>query len=227
MIDLYIDLDDTIFDFSRDFLSFVNESMKRDFKLPTKLEEWSSLQAFGLTTQMMGEYLKLYGKLGRVEIQPTMPGAEDFLDFIQSEDYVFPAPHFITVRSADVYIQTLRRLRLLYEGIGCFYPTSRFHLHMSYNKHQLKWKTIKELNNSAGQGIFIDDNPFYINDVVRECPGVITFWMNSLNLDTSLCGPHYTVTSLVQVSNIIQAYSLDFKSILSHSIRPGIQEELI
>ena len=227
MINLYIDLDDVVFDFKTSFLNFVNESMDREFNIPTNMDSWSIEKAYGVSEKLFNHFLLLYGEYGRFETQKFMPGASKMMGhFHLNPNDKFNIPHFITSREPEAYIQTLRQLNDIYHSWLAGSPTNCYHLYMANHKRELKYNIIRELNRINKQGIFIEDNPDYVNDVVKYCPGVVIFWFNYYHYNKSLCEPHYSVSSWDEIYGMLSNKSLSFDTLLRYSKHPGVQLEI-
>jgi len=84
---------------------------------------------------------------------------------------------------------------------------------------------INELSRFVPQGVFIDDCPAYINDVVEHCPGILTIWMNTLNIASDNCHPHYEVKNWTEVNAMLFGTD-DFEDLMANSAHPGIQQRL-
>ena len=177
MINLYLDLDDTTFDFSRDFVKFANERYgKEKYVIPDKPEEYSAPAVFGMTQEELRAILVHYVEQFKFATQPLLPGVKDAFDqLIDGQD--IGDTHFITVRNPESFLQTLARLQdFFYNDLGNHFPGLCYSLHMANSSHHKKWQIINTLHDSGRLegGVFIDDAPDYINDVAKHCPGIVT-----------------------------------------------------
>ncbi len=222
MINFYIDLDDVVFDFSRDFAAFVNARYnKTKIVIPDNPYEFTEITVFGMEKKKFMYLLGLYIEAGRFAIQPLISGAAKFLRKMAESG---GKPNFITVRDPESVMHTMSRLQDLYHLWGVTIPYTAFRLHIANSKHHRKWQIINELGRFAPKGIFIDDCPAYINDVVKNCPGVITIWMNTLNIMKNDCDPHFEVSTWAEIHTLINNNS--FEELTAKSARPGVQERL-
>ena len=224
MINLYFDLDDVVFDFSRDFIRFVNDLYNKEYiKLLPNPKAFTPIEVFGIEEEIFRPLLDKYIELAQFEHQPLMPHAFEALTYVNN--YVgikFNTPNFITVRDPESIIHTISRLQTVYEYIK-YNPLEGFKLFSANSKHHKKWQIIKELSKYNSEGIFIDDHPDYINDVVSHCPGVITFWMNSVGVHNG-AHPHYTITDWQQFISLVDDKS--YSELLKDSNHPGVQMEI-
>lgn len=226
MINLYFDLDDVVFDFSRDFINFVNESYGREqYKISNEPALFNPEEVFGMDEKTLRYLLNYYIEAGKFAIQPLMPGAFDALNYFVEHPY-FPCniPNFITVRDPQSIIHTITRLQDVYHDLGYVYPLRGFQLFSANSKYHKKWHLIKELSRFNSQGIFVDDHPDYINDVLKHCPGVITIWMNSLNIKNG-AHPHYEVKGWKEIIKLLETNI--YEDLLAKSNHPGVQTEII
>jgi len=224
MINFYIDLDDVIFNFSRDFAAFVNDRYKKEkCVIPDNPAEFTEITVFGMEREPFLYLLGLYIESGRFAVQPLMPGAARMMLRFAKNNI---KPNFITVRDPKSVIHTMTRLQDVYHDLGIRVPYNSHRLWIANRKYHKKWHIINELSRFVTRGIFIDDHPKYINDVVKHCPGVIAIWMNTLNVKGDDCCPHYEVSNWEEVDTLIFNPENNFEVLLANSAHPGVQQNL-
>ena len=220
MINLFFDLDDTIFDFSHDFVNFVNDRMgKKQYCINERPTEYECMAVFGMEPVAFHGWLERYVDAGRFATQPLLLTTFKALTYFAQNPDKYCIPTFITIREPGVVLQTMHRLQDLYSELYKV-PTQGFHLFMANSKLHKKWQIIRELSRHNPDGIFVDDCPTYIEDMMIHNPNVISFYMNTLGMTGDVCS-HYTVDDWEGLLTIIRGRS--YKDILMGSKHPGVQ----
>ena len=226
MTNLILDIDDTAYAFTDTFIKFINNRLQRSFTRPIQPLEWGSQEVFGIGRAQFDYLLKNFTEHNNFRKLPYLKGFWEAACWFHNNEKAYGHPHYITLREPNAFIQTFNSLQSLYSDMHSFHAAQSFHLHIANPKHQTKAKIINSIRHwGEDDTVFIDDNPTLINQVAKECPGVLTIWLNTLNFHPEIASPHYLVSTWSEVIDLLK--SRDHDLLLKHSMHPEEQLSLV